>query len=218
MTRRKVALFVSVIACNIAALLTSAHAPEVVEQVADEVVARPETKGAVSASVQPHALPRSAIHAPIGPAALTGVRPLAPRFNARPQGEWDGMLVDLNNRPSCSKSENCGLGQACKAGRCMPCASDNECAQGEACVLDHCMPREHVSCRARSDCDASSQCILNGYSLGVRGNAEMKSMCVSRLGGASNSPRVARQVPVDDRPLRDAKLFEAAIRAASQAK
>jgi hypothetical protein len=155
-----------------------------------------------------------------GPAASprdsTPPRLLPPRFAARPDGEWKGMLVNLNAAPPCETSAGCGLARACKDSRCVACSSDMDCATGEACVLDHCVRSEQVSCRERQDCGPDSVCMLSGYSTDLRGNRDMQTLCSDRSSGADRS---AARTPVAVHPRGApgpapyADLFESARRA-----
>lgn len=47
----------------------------------------------------------------------------APRYKARAPGEWDGMLVDLNETPPCLDGAYCGLARACVKAACAACES-----------------------------------------------------------------------------------------------
>lgn len=118
-----------------------------------------------------------------------------PRWHPRPDGEWDGMRVNLNVQPPCDGPDLCGLARACKGGRCGPCEVDVECASGESCVLDHCVRSANVSCRRRADCGPRSSCILSGYSAGVRGNEDMRAYCVAEASGADRPPRASPSAP-----------------------
>ena len=145
-----------------------------------------------------------------------------PRYHPRASGEWQGMLVNMTLRAACDASWRCGLAMACKAdGRCGPCERDTECADGEVCVLDHCLRRELASCHTTRDCtERGTPCILTGYSVGARGNSEMRSLCQSSSGGRTqvaldpgSSATVRRDSPVVDhqqllRSLRDASVEE----------
>lgn len=130
-----------------------------------------------------------------------------PRWQPRPKGDWQGMLVNLNVQPPCDGPALCGMALACKNGRCGPCEFDAECGPGESCVLDHCLRSANVSCHHTADCQPRSTCILSGYSGGARGNAEMRAYCLALESGASRSspppegppPRDPRQnLPNDD--------------------
>lgn len=124
-----------------------------------------------------------------------------PKWQVRPAGEWDGMLVNLNVTPPCESPSGCGMARACKGGKCQPCVYDVECAPGETCVLDHCVKTENVSCRRRTECPEGSICLLSGYSNGVRGNENMKAYCVASASGEQRSPsRPAPKAVKDTRP------------------
>lgn len=124
-----------------------------------------------------------------------------PRWQPRPAGEWEGMLVNLNVTPPCESPSGCGMARSCKSGKCQPCAYDVECAPGETCVLDHCVKSENVSCRRRSECPDQSTCLLSGYSNGVRGNENMKAHCVASASGEQRSPsRPPVKAVKDSRP------------------
>lgn len=106
-----------------------------------------------------------------------------PDFHPRPEGEWQGMLIDMNLRPMCETTAQCGRALSCREGHCLPCLEDRDCDVGESCVLDHCVRQEFIGCRTRADCHQDSLCILSGYSDGPRGNIEMKALCMETSGG-----------------------------------
>lgn len=106
-----------------------------------------------------------------------------PKFHPRPKDEWQGMLIDMNLRPMCERTEQCGLGLVCREEHCLPCLRDGECEPNESCVLDHCVRTEFVGCHSRRDCDDEELCVLTGYSADPRGNEKMKSKCLSPFGG-----------------------------------
>ncbi len=138
------------------------------------------------------------------------------RWQARPAGEWQGMLVDLDAVPPCDSSAVCGLARACVQGQCIGCQSDSQCAAGEACVLDHCVVVELVGCRRRSDCARGGTCILSGYSSLPRGNEDMRAFCVDPNGGADKQPGPAPTPSFDNRAsLPDDELLRKAREAAT---
>lgn len=78
----------------------------------------------------------------------------------------------------------CGLAMACIDEKCGPCSKDFDCLNDEVCVFQHCVLEENVSCRTKNECEEDDAlCVLNGYSSGVRGNADMKAFCRSSSGG-----------------------------------
>lgn len=141
-----------------------------------------------------------------------------PRWHARPEGEWDGMLVNLNVTPPCESPAGCGMARACKNGKCMPCEVDVDCASGESCVLDHCVKSANVSCRRRADCASGSVCILSGYSSGIRGNENMRAFCLAILSGADQLPPAPENPPKKDSrtEVPDDELLQAASKARQQ--
>jgi hypothetical protein len=142
-----------------------------------------------------------------------------PKWHARPDGEWQGMLVNLNVQPPCDGPGLCGMARACKNGRCGPCEFDAECAPGESCVLDHCVLSANVRCRRRADCEPRSSCVLSGYSGGVRGNQDMRAYCVAPESGADRPPRASPEGPPPKDPrarLPDDDLLKAAANARAQ--
>jgi hypothetical protein len=156
-------------------------------------------------------------HAPANDSPESSQRPppRTPSYKARPQGEWQGMLVDLAVQPPCLDSSPCGLARACIQGVCTACSVDSDCAAGESCVLDHCVKNERVQCRSTKDCSDEGTCILSGYSSDPRGNSDMSSRCIARLGGSNKSsvklPAVGdntqRQVLFDDERSRARALL-----------
>jgi hypothetical protein len=129
--------------------------------------------------------------------------PPTPRYKARSEGEWQGMLVDLATQPPCLDGAYCGLALACVARVCTACGQDSDCNGAEVCVLDHCLLADQVSCRSTRECPTDSVCILSGYSSDPRGNAAMNASCVSRHGGTDwrpDSPEEKAQIP--DQPRR----------------
>ncbi len=120
-------------------------------------------------------------------AALPRVLP-APSYHPRPEGEWDGMLVDTSIQPYCAGAASCGLGRACIENRCTVCSRDSDCARGEACVLDHCVEQAKVTCRSREDCRGDELCVLSGYSADPRGNRDMEATCMEPRGGEEPDP------------------------------
>jgi hypothetical protein len=108
---------------------------------------------------------------------------VATEYHPRPEGEWQGMRVNLALRATCERSEGCGLAMACREGLCGPCEADGECAGGEVCVLDHCVPRAQAACRSRSDCGEEELCVLSGYSSDARNNGGMRASCLAGRGG-----------------------------------
>jgi len=187
-----------------------AEDPEVV--VASEAAPRAQKhSAAVRAARMPAAIPEEAAQKQL--AALLA----PPRFHPRPADEWQGMLVNINNPPPCDTHAACGLALSCQQGVCLPCTRDSECLGSEACALDHCVLLANVSCRHRSDCGRDSTCILTGYSSDLRNNADMKTNCISLLGGSdSMMGQAPTQLPAKDtRPsLPDDELFDMARRAA----
>lgn len=142
-----------------------------------------------------------------------------PRWHPRPDGEWQGMLVNLNVQPPCDGPGLCGLARACKNGRCGPCEFDAECAPGESCVLDHCVRSVNVGCRRRAECGPRSACILSGYSAGIRGNQDMRAYCVAEESGADRPVRASPEGPPAKDPrahLPDDNLLKAATSARQQ--
>jgi hypothetical protein len=141
-----------------------------------------------------------------------------PRFHVRPEGEWQGMLVNLNVQPPCDGPGLCGMALACKNGRCGPCEFDAECGPGESCVLDHCLRSANVRCHRTADCGPQSTCILSGYSTGARGNADMRAYCLALESGAGQSaPAPAGPPPKDLRQnLPNDDLLGAANKARQQ--
>lgn len=129
------------------------------------------------------------------------------RFRPRAPHEWQGMLIRDREPAPCGAPDSCGLGLACKSGKCVACEADADCARGESCVLDHCLATRLVGCRHRSDCAADSWCILSGYSATLRGNDGMRSFCVSDNSGTEHlahdsepppPPDTRRELPYDD--------------------
>jgi hypothetical protein len=112
--------------------------------------------------------------APPGP-----YRPHYARFHERDPREWQGMRMDVAMMPPCESSEQCGLARACIGGRCGPCSQDEQCATGEICALDHCLVARQVECRGRRNCREDIMCILTGYTPDARGNAGLRSMCLT---------------------------------------
>jgi hypothetical protein len=121
-----------------------------------------------------------------------------PRWRARPPGEWQGMLVDMNASPFCESTSACGLAQSCRSGKCVACEADTDCAEGEQCVLDHCLKKTLVGCRSRSECRGQSLCVLSGYSSGLRGNEDMRSFCNDNRSGAPRGPAGPAVAPAPD--------------------
>ena len=162
-------------------------------EVQPEVAARVDAPASKAARVVPSAQPAvQREEAP--PTPGRGELP-PPSFRPRPEGEWQGMLVDESLQAVCGDEGVCGQAMACVSGRCGACQSDGDCEGGEACVLDHCVKSERVACRGRSDCrDADSLCILTGLSPGVRGNESMSAVCSKSEGGVSETPDTALAV------------------------
>ena len=106
-----------------------------------------------------------------------------PKFHPRPEGEWQGMLIDMTLRPMCETTVQCGRALSCREGHCLPCLNDRDCDVGEVCVLDHCVREDLALCRTRADCHQESLCVLTGYSEGPRGNTDMKAFCMEASGG-----------------------------------
>jgi hypothetical protein len=169
----------------------------------------PRSTLAYAPSRADHAAPlteRSRVVAPSTSRAQEAARPSGefgralgpPRWHPRPDGEWQGMLVNLNAQPPCDGPALCGLARACKNGKCGPCELDADCATGESCVLDHCVRSENVGCRRRADCGPRSTCILSGYSAGVRGNQNMRAYCVALESGAKHGSPVPGAPPEKD--------------------
>jgi hypothetical protein len=123
-------------------------------------------------------------------------------YKARPEGEWDGMLVDLAVQPPCVDGGHCGLARACIADVCTACERDLDCDRGEACVLDHCLRQTQVRCHSSQDCPVGEKCVLSGYSPDPRGNAGMSADCIGR-GRGSNKPQVSRAATGDNNPARE---------------
>ena len=215
LTRGRLALIATALVFNALALLISARSSEVLDDVANEEAAPVVTAAALAptkVSAQP--IERAELRPAAAPPAARPRALAQASYQKRPPGEWEGMLVDLNNRPSCSSTERCAFGLSCKEGRCLPCAGDNECLQGEACVHDHCLPKEQVGCRKRADCEGDSQCIISGYSMTIRGNEAMKSTCISLNSGVSQAPSVqAKAAAPDNRTFEHEKLMQQALKA-----
>lgn len=137
-------------------------------------------------------------------------RVMRPRFAERPEGEWQGMLVNLNASPPCTSSAVCSMARACIDSRCTACAADSDCSSGEACVLDHCVPSENVTCRDRQDCASDSLCMLSGYSSEPRGNGEMRTLCSDPHSGAVKhaNTRIVPRVMAEETGTRAAPYAE----------
>lgn len=110
--------------------------------------------------------------------ALDYIHPYLPNLKSRPEGEWQGMPIDLAAMPPCETSGHCGLARACIEATCTACSHDADCLGDEVCSMDHCVRRTLSSCRSSDDCDQGVQCILTGYSSDPRGNSEMESFCL----------------------------------------
>ena len=115
-----------------------------------------------------------------------------PMYHPRPADEWQGMRVDLSIQALCSGADSCGLAMACNGQKCGPCSNDGDCAAGEACVLDHCLRAEQVTFRGRADCAIGQLCVLSGYSADPRGNADLRSSCLTPVGGRERATEPER--------------------------
>ena len=109
-------------------------------------------------------------------------------YYPRPENEWQGMRVRVERQSICDGDASCSLALACKGGLCGPCLADADCAEGEVCVLDHCVLKANARCRSYTDCDEGSLCLLSGYSVGYRGNEDMRAYCLSPNGGTPQTP------------------------------
>jgi hypothetical protein len=127
------------------------------------------------------------------------------------------MLVNVDAFPPCESSAGCGLGRACRQGKCEACVQDNDCAQGEACVLDHCVVRALAACRGRADCAAGQLCVLSGYSNQARGNEDMRAYCLDPASGTGSVPGPAEAAPDPRTRLPDDDLLDRAREAARKA-
>ena len=116
--------------------------------------------------------------------------------HARPEGEWQGMPVDMAARPQCATTRDCSESLACWGdGRCGPCRSDSECGAGEACVLDHCVAQDEPGCRSSADCAENEVCMLTraGRSQ-VRHGPALVASCQSTRGGVDDAIAEAREL------------------------
>lgn len=73
----------------------------------------------------------------------------------------DPFAVCFGGAALCSSDEDCGAGEACRGGRCLPvlesCLADKDCPQG-ACVFGRCGGVK-VACTKDSDCGTDGACI-----------------------------------------------------------
>jgi hypothetical protein len=157
--------------------------------------ARPDAPPAAARPASPVAERLATAPEPARAAGEAGPGVLAPPvYHPRDPQEWQGMHVDTSLQAACDTSTRCGLGMACRDGRCGPCARDAECGAGEKCVLDHCVPTDRVTCRSRRECGGEALCVLSGYSDDPRGNAAMRAYCqVPRAAGSATRRRPARR-------------------------
>jgi hypothetical protein len=201
---RAAALAVAVGAVALAVSVWRARSPEPRARVAPPQAQDPASRSAPLARAPgPHALRDGGVVV----VSLTSARPLghplgvrpAPVYRSRPDGEWDGMRVDLSALQAyCERPDGCGAAMACVGGACRPCERDAECTRGEACVLDHCVAAEGVGCRTRRDCAPDALCVLSGYGDGVRGNEGMRAYCARPEGPSERASRPDREAPVDE--------------------
>lgn len=133
---------------------------------------------------------------------------------ARAADEWQGMRIDVAAAPPCESSAGCGLGRACKRGRCTACTADRDCAAGEACALDHCVVQALAACRGRADCPSGQLCLLSGYSSLARGNEGMRAYCLDPASGAGAMPPAPAVDPDPRTRLPDDELLDRARSAA----
>jgi hypothetical protein len=151
----------------------------------------------------------------LGPGFESVIGP--PRWAPRAPGEWDGMRVNLNVTPPCDSSAICGLGRACKAGRCSACENDTDCTRSEGCVLEHCIRKELIECRHASDCGGKKLCVFSGYSSLPRGNEGMRAYCLDPESGTPMPPSPTEPPAKDPRTsLPGDDLLKAAREAAPQ--
>jgi hypothetical protein len=62
-------------------------------------------------------------------------------------------------RCECERSDDCGLGEICAGGTCVPgstCGSDAECELGEICAAGACVTQD--GCRTNGDCPTGAYC------------------------------------------------------------
>jgi hypothetical protein len=166
-------------------------------------------------------VPRLAPSLPSSPSepvlASGGLRASERHWHPRDPQEWQGMLINTDASPPCESSAGCGLGRACKQGKCEACAQDNDCAMGEACVLDHCVVGALAACQGRADCAAGQLCVLSGYSNQARGNEGMRAYCLDPDSGTSSVPAAAEPTPDPRTRLPDDDLLDRAREAARKA-
>ncbi len=119
---------------------------------------------------------------------LASLKPFAkPAPISRAPGEWTGMRVDASIVTPCEEAAHCGLGLACKDGKCGACTLDSDCAVAERCVLDHCILASNVACVSVKSCAAGELCILTGYDNTPRGTRSTRSICISPHGGTEQT-------------------------------
>ena len=122
--------------------------------------------------------------------------------HARPDGEWQGMPVDMAARPQCATTRDCSESLACwDDGRCGPCRSDSECAAGESCVLDHCVAQAAPDCRSSADCGDDEVCMLTRASRSqVRHGPALVASCHSQRGGVDDATAEAEEAEQPEPP------------------
>ena len=71
-----------------------------------------------------------------------------------------GTVTNNGNPPDCVNDGDCGRGEICDAGMCVPdgCTADRDCLATEACIRSSCVA---VDCHEDSDCQDGEECTSN---------------------------------------------------------
>lgn len=77
-------------------------------------------------------------------------------------------------QPECRLDSDCGEGQRCRGGQCVPeCTSDRECAAGERCVDNRCVPEG--ACTTDADCARGERCVAGRCTAGEGAEAGLSA-------------------------------------------
>jgi len=82
-----------------------------------------------------------------------------------PGGDCVNGVCVYNVTPQCTLDTDCGPGEKCDAGTCVPtrvepqCAKDEDCGQGFACKAGTCVGSTASKCAKDEDCDPGYKCI-----------------------------------------------------------
>jgi len=84
----------------------------------------------------------------------------------------------------CTADADCGSGEVCTAGECVPdtsggCTSDADCATGETCTNGECVPATTGGCTSDADCATGETCTNGECMANTNGGCTSDADCAA---------------------------------------